>query len=149
MSHDGLIASTEDERTLGETIMVVEDDAEVRRVVCLTLEMQGYRVLAAEHGEHALRLSATETGPIDLLLTDVVLPGLSGPKLYQKLRTRREHLRVLFMSGYDEEVVAGHGLASLDSHFLAKPFSSITLSRKLRLLLRISTQEHQPGHCAD
>lgn len=133
-----------------ETILVVEDEAEVRRVICLTLELQGYRVLAAEGAEQALRLSAVEGGSIDLLLADVILPGMSGPRLYEKLRMTCENLRVLFISGYAGDVLATHGLSDADAPFLAKPFSPATLSRKLRQLLRSGPlRPHYHGRRAD
>ncbi|MGN6545355.1 MAG: response regulator [Aureliella sp.] len=126
-----------------ETILVVEDEPGVRRVIKLILEVQGYRVLAAENVEQALRLAETQGDSVDLLLTDVVLPGMSGPRLYEQLRSTREDLRVLFISGYPEEVLAAHGLCGSEWPFLAKPFTGAALSRVVRQLLRAGPDQAQ------
>src|SRR5215813_4335308 len=85
----------------GETILVVDDEAEVRKLVGAMLTRQGYNVLTAESGELALKTYRKSPQPIDLLLTDVVAPGMSGPMLADQLTDINPKLRVLFMSGYD------------------------------------------------
>lgn len=122
-----------------EVILVVEDEDEVRKVVCLTLELQGYCVLAASGTEQALELVNSSTQPIDLLMTDVVMPELSGPELAGLIRQRIPDLRVLYMSGYSEDALLAHGLVLSEIAFLAKPFSSAALGRKVRQALRQST----------
>ena len=109
----------------GETIMLVEDQEPVRRFARLVLENHGYVVIEAESPDGALALVSRHDGPIDLLLTDVVMPGMSGPQLAVELTARRSGLRTLFMSGYSAEAIAEHDVedawAGVD--FLPKPFS--------------------------
>lgn len=119
-----------------EVILVVEDEDEVRKVICLTLELQGYRVLAAARPEQALTLVHSLEYQIDLLLTDVVMPELSGPELATQIRQLMPQLCVLYISGYSEEALLAHGLSRSEPAFLAKPFSSASLGRKVRQVLR-------------
>lgn len=118
-----------------EIILVVEDEDEVRKVVCLTLELQGYYVLAAARPEQALDLVRSLDYPIDLLLTDVVMPELSGPELFARIRELMAKVRVLYISGYSEEALLAHGVAVTELAFLPKPFSSAALGRKVRQVL--------------
>ena len=118
-----------------EFILVVEDEDEVRKVVCLTLELQGYYVLAAATPEQALDLVQSLDHPIDLLLTDVVMPGLSGPELFARIRVHMPDMRVLYISGYSEDALLAHGVAPREIAFLPKPFSSAALGRKVRQIL--------------
>ncbi|MBP7149340.1 MAG: response regulator [Acidobacteria bacterium] len=115
----------------GPTILVVEDEDLVRNLVCRMLELRGYRVLAAASSEEALNVAAAHAGPIDLLLSDVVLPRLGGRELAVRLREARPALRVLFISGYGDEI-AGE-LGPRDA-FLQKPFASEALHRALQAL---------------
>ena len=114
-----------------ETILVVEDDAAVHQMLVRVLERNGYYVLSARHANDALQASRTHAEPIDLLVTDVVLPRMSGPKLAAALRAARPDLRVLYISGYawdtfeEDDVHPGEP-------FLRKPFSSLELARKVR-----------------
>lgn len=117
------------------TILVVEDEVEVGKVVRLTLELQGYHVISAQDAEAALRLATGHPDQIDLLIADVVMPRMSGAKLFDQLRQSRPTLRVLFISGYSDDILADYGLSSQDQRFLAKPFSSPTLGRRVRELL--------------
>jgi len=119
-----------------ETILVVEDEVEVRRVVTLTLEHQGYRVISAACAAEALDLASSIDRPIDLLLTDVVMPQVSGKQLHDVLSASTPELPVLYISGYREEIVAVHGVAAHPGNFLAKPFAAAALGRKVRHLLR-------------
>lgn len=119
-----------------ETILVVEDEVEVRRVVALTLEHQGYRVISAASAAEAVELALSVEPPIDLLLTDVVLPHVSGKQLHDVLSAKTPELPVLYISGYSDEVVAIHGVAAHLGNFLAKPFAAAALGRKVRNLLR-------------
>jgi PAS domain S-box-containing protein len=105
------------------TILLAEDEDGVRRVAVRVLERLGYRVLAARNAAACLALAAGEPGPIDLLLTDVVMPGLDGRQLHQQLGALRPGLRVLFMSGYAGDVVTHHGVLEDGAAFLQKPFS--------------------------
>jgi CheY-like chemotaxis protein len=123
--------------TLGgtETVLVVDDDASVRSVTASALRRQGYRVLEAESGPSAIGASRAERGRIQLLVTDVVMPHMSGPALADHLRAERTDMRVLFVSGYAEGAVTEHGVLSEGLHILQKPFDIFELARRVRLLL--------------
>jgi two-component system cell cycle sensor histidine kinase/response regulator CckA len=118
-----------------ETIMVVEDDAQIRGLVRGVLDASGYTVLEARRGEEALREGEHHGGPIHLLLTDVVMPGISGRELAERLAARHAGLKVLFMSGYTDQVVVERGMIEARAPFLQKPFSPEALRRKLREVL--------------
>lgn len=121
---------------IGEVVLVVEDEDEVRKVICLTLELQGYTVLAAAKPEEALNIARTHNQSIDLLLADVVMPDCSGPELAAQIRLFLPELRVLYISGYSEDAMLAHGLEADKTAFLPKPFTSAALGRKLRQVLR-------------
>jgi PAS domain S-box-containing protein len=118
-----------------ETILVVEDSPGVRRVAREALERNGYTVLEASDGPAALATAARHPGPIHLLLTDVVLPGLGGPGLARALGETRPELRVLYTSGFSAEASAGHGVIEPDAHYLPKPFAMAALLQKVREVL--------------
>jgi PAS domain S-box-containing protein len=115
-----------------ETILMVEDDIGVRELTRRMLDAQGYTVLVAKNGQTALELAGQQTGPIHLLLTDVVMPGITGTVLAEQLVQSRPELKVLFMSGYTDEAIARHGILEPGLFFLQKPFSPVTLARKVR-----------------
>jgi len=119
----------------GETILLVEDAARVRAVVREILEMSGYAVLEAHHGAEALELSNRHGGPIHLLVTDVVMPQMSGRELAQRLATLRPDLKVLYMSGYTDDAIVRHGVLASGIAFLSKPFTPDALALKVRELL--------------
>ena len=118
-----------------ETILVVEDDPAVLTLSRRALEAQGYLVLAAADAADALRLVERHGGTIQLLLTDVVMPGMSGRDLADQLAARRPGIRVLYMSGYPGDAVVQHGDLPAGSAFLQKPFSPDVLARKVRDVL--------------
>ncbi len=124
-------------KTLGgtETILLVEDEAAVRKIVKRTLESRGYHVIEAVNGEDAIRLSETHKGKIHLLVTDVIMPEMGGRQLAQILRDRTPGFRVLFMSGYTDDAVVRHGIIHETESFLQKPFSSAALIGKVRAML--------------
>ena len=115
-----------------ETVLLAEDEAAVRSLVRRILSKQGYRVIEAEHGAAALHLCETYPEPIDLLLTDVIMPHLSGRKLVERCAVLRPTMRVLYMSGYNEDEIMHHGVREQGMPFLQKPFSPIELARKVR-----------------
>ena len=115
-----------------ETILVLEDEARVRKLVCEVLTGRGYKVLEAVRGEQAVRLAAEHAGQIDLLLTDVVMPEMSGPQVLEQIRVKHPMLKVLFMSGYTDEAMVHHGILDSGAPFLQKPFLPETLARKVR-----------------
>ncbi|HXN46929.1 MAG TPA: response regulator [Bryobacteraceae bacterium] len=123
------------ERPGSETILVVEDDAEVRKLAAEMLSRQGYTVLEAASGPEALRVWKQHASSIDLILTDVVMPSMAGPELAAKLMAERADLKVLYMSGYPEDVMAKHGLTASESTFVHKPFTSDALIHSVRLVL--------------
>jgi CheY-like chemotaxis protein len=118
-----------------ETILVVEDDKEVLDAVCDLLQMQGYVVLKAQQGDEAFHICAQHQGPIHLLLTDVVLPQMSGQELSQRLLLLYPQIKVLYMTGYTIDTILHHGLINQGMHCIQKPFSMHDLFHKLRELL--------------
>jgi CheY-like chemotaxis protein len=118
-----------------ETILLVEDDEAVRNLAKTALEMYGYRVLVAADAGEAQRLAQEYSGSLDLVVTDVVMPGMSGRELVEFLRQHHPQLKVLFMSGYTEDEVLRHGLVHAEVAFLQKPFTPIGLAQKVRDVL--------------
>jgi two-component system cell cycle sensor histidine kinase/response regulator CckA len=121
-------------RTGPETVLVVEDEKELREVATRLLQRQGYTVLVAANAEEAVRLFE-QNESIDVLLTDVVMPGASGVELTRQLVERRPALKVIYMSGYTEEAIVQHGVLNPGIALLHKPFTSETLGRKIREVL--------------
>jgi len=119
----------------GETVLVAEDDPSVRALVKSVLERNGYQVLVAEDGLSALELARLSEGRIDLLLSDVVMPGMNGRALRDALLESYPHLRVLFMSGYTGDVLAGLGELERDVSLIPKPFTPEILLGGIRKLL--------------
>lgn len=118
-----------------ETILLVEDEPGVRQLVRDTLLEHGYRVLEAGQPEQALALALAHTGPIHLLLTDVIMPHMNGRDLYQKVTANRAGLKVLYMSGYTDDIIAHHHVLDQDVAFLQKPFTVYSLLQKVRAVL--------------
>jgi CheY-like chemotaxis protein len=118
-----------------ETVMVVEDDDAVRRLASSVLAAQGYTILEARSADEALEVASRHTGSLDLVLTDVILPGLNGRELYARLAAHSPGLRALFMSGYSGDVVARHGVLEAGVEFIEKPFAMTTLTRRIREVL--------------
>jgi CheY-like chemotaxis protein len=118
-----------------ETILLVEDEEMVRNLAVAVLREKGYIILEANQIEQVLTLVEQHRGQIDLLLTDVVMPQMSGPQLAAQLKIHQPGLKVLFMSGYTDDTVVHHGLQTAQVEFLAKPFSPVTLAAKVRTVL--------------
>lgn len=118
-----------------ETVLIVEDDPSVRTITRKILERRGFEVLVANRGEEALSLLSSRRGPIDLLLTDVVMPGMNGQELFTRAVSTRPDLRALYMSGYAHDVMGRQGLLESDVHFIQKPFTSHDLTAKIRAVL--------------
>jgi CheY-like chemotaxis protein len=118
-----------------ETILLVEDETVVRQLVAEILENAGYTVLPAGDGPSALELLRRRSDPINLLLTDVVMPGMSGPEVAAAVTSMRPGTEVLYMSGYTDSAIGHHGVLEPGIAFLQKPFSADDLTRKVRSLL--------------
>ena len=119
-----------------ETVLLVEDEESVRQLVRDTLEARGYKVLEAEDGEAGLQTAKEFAGTIDVIITDVVMPGMSGRELAQRVTEARPETKVLYLSGYTEEAIAHEGALDPGTAFLQKPFTLQVLSRKVREVLR-------------
>ena len=118
-----------------ETVLLVEDEAAVRESTREFLTRRGYTVLEASNGEDALRVSREYCGPIDLMITDVVMPKMSGPNLAERLWAERPRMKVLFVSGYAEHTILHHGKIDVTARLLQKPFGLNALARKIREVL--------------
>jgi len=118
-----------------ETVLLTEDEDSVRTVATAALERRGYRVLAAADGESAIAISRAFPGRIDLLVTDVVMPGMNGRELAEQLEQMRPGMRVLFVSGYTDDAVLLKGVSLDERTFLQKPFTSLELAKRVRVVL--------------
>src|SRR5205085_12473638 len=123
-----------------KTILLVEDNEIVRRVASRSLQKRGYTVLEADGSEQAIRLAAEKGGTIDLMLTDVIMPGMNGRQLYERLALTCPQMKVLFMSGYSEEIVVHRGILDEGIQFIEKGFTAESLAQKVRQVL----EEPQP-----
>jgi CheY-like chemotaxis protein len=120
-----------------ERVLLVEDDPAVRLLTGALLRGQGYAVTEAPNAEEAEQLLVRDGEGVDLVLSDIVLPGMSGPQLVERLRSKRPTLRVLFMSGYADEAVIRHGILETEVAFIQKPFTPDALARKVRETLDV------------
>jgi CheY-like chemotaxis protein len=118
-----------------ETILLVEDEEGVRSLVRTALSAAGYQVLETTDTEAALTTCASHEGPIDLLLTDVVMPHMSGPVVAEKVTALRPGIKVLYMSGYTDDGIIHHGVLSQEMPFIQKPFSPVAIRKKVREVL--------------
>lgn len=118
-----------------ETVLVVEDQALLRKVVVSMLEQDGYKVLSAQDPQEGLELARAHKGAIDLLISDVIMPGMNGRAFAEQLNLTRPGTKVLFVSGYTENIVSHHGQLEVGSGFLQKPFTYELLGRKVREIL--------------
>jgi len=118
-----------------ETILLVEDDEMIRNLVQKVLKANGYRVLVAANGRDAERVAGQHEGPIHLLMTDVVMPGMNGREVAERLAAARAGLRVLYLSGYTDDAIVHHGVLEPGVAFLQKPFTPAVLGRKVREVL--------------
>ena len=118
-----------------ETVLLVEDEAQVRELAGIALGRAGFTVIEAQRPEEAIALAARHDGPIHLILTDVVMPGMSGRVMVEKLVARRPDARILFMSGYTDDALAPLGVAAGDVAFLHKPFTPRQLADRVREVL--------------
>jgi len=119
-------------RAGGETVVVVDDEPMVREMLCESLREFGYRVLDAGEVGEALEVCRRHDGPIHLLLTDVVLPGMSGRELAERLAPERPEMKIVFMSGYTDDAIVRRGVLAAGVAFLQKPFTLVAMARKVR-----------------
>ncbi len=138
-----VVSETAPQRT--ETILLVEDALRVRAVVREILEMNGYNVLEARHGVEALEISERHQGPIHLMVTDVVMPQMSGRELAQRLQPLRPDMKVLYMSGYTDDAIVRHGVLGAGMAFLSKPFTPDALALKIHEILGTSPRTLDPA----
>ncbi len=129
----------------GETILLMEDNGTVRELVRTILQRAGYHVLAPATLEECRRLFAAESARVDLLLSDVVMPELNGPQLFRELAAQKPGLKVLFMSGYTDEIVSRHGIPEQDFAFIQKPITYHTLTTRVRTVLDAGTGRPPAG----
>ncbi|MGM0454316.1 MAG: response regulator, partial [Thermodesulfobacteriota bacterium] len=120
------------------TVLVAEDEAPVRRLATAMLEKLGYRVLAAENVDDVIAMAKEHPEPIALLLTDVVMPGMKGPEVFQRVAAHHPDIKVLYMSGYTDNVIVHHGILDDGIAFLQKPFSIRALADKVQKVLTAS-----------
>jgi CheY-like chemotaxis protein len=118
-----------------ETILVVEDQGDVRELVANTLRSYGYSVFRAANGDEALSIASERAEPIHLLLTDVMMPGINGRILAERLRLSMPETKVLYMSGHPDAAIGGRGILEPDVAFIRKPFRPETLASKVREVL--------------
>jgi PAS domain S-box-containing protein len=124
-----------DEMKGSETILVVEDDDMLRKIAQKALQLYAYRVLEAKEGVEALRVCEEHQGPIHLILTDVVMPGMGGRELAEQLQSLRPEIKVLYMSGYTDDAIVHHGVLAPGVNFIEKPFLPEALAKKVREVL--------------
>jgi two-component system cell cycle sensor histidine kinase/response regulator CckA len=118
-----------------ETLLLVEDNAGLRKLATRFLEPAGYTVLPAPAGGEAMHVAEHHDGPIHLMLTDVVMPGMSGRQLADRLAEGRPAMKVLYMSGYTDDTIVRHGLLDEKVRFIQKPFTAAALLKKVREVL--------------
>jgi len=127
-----------------ETILLVEDEESLRKLADMFLRDSGYHVLTAADGAQALQVARQYAGPIHLLLTDVVMPGINGRVLAERLAPSQPGMTILYVSGYTDSFIAGHGVLEAGAHLLHKPFTEESLTRKVRELLDANRGERKP-----
>jgi len=119
----------------GETVLVIEDEENVRATTVMILEDFDYHVLEAGNGEEAIEIFKEKGDSIDMLITDVVMPGINGKELAKRLLKIRPELKILYVSGYTDNVIAHHGVLESGANFLQKPFTMNSLNQKVREIL--------------
>jgi CheY-like chemotaxis protein len=128
-----------------EVILLAEDEPAVRELARSLLTRSGYTVLAAPTGEEAVRISASHAGPVHLLVTDVIMPGMNGRVLAERLQAERPGLRVLYMTGYTDDAVVRHGVLDATVALLQKPFTHEAMIARVRQLLDAPVSDRPSG----
>jgi CheY-like chemotaxis protein len=114
---------------------LVEDEESVRGLAAKVLGELGYNVLEAKNGKEAIKMSAQNKGTIHLLLTDLVMPGMSGNEVVKHLAAERPEMKAIYMSGYTDDIISLHGILNQETNFLQKPFSPRALAQMIREML--------------
>jgi CheY-like chemotaxis protein len=135
---EGKMLATQEPAATGKTVLVLDDEPDVRRLVSAMLASSGYTVLTAGDGENAINTFQKSKQPVDLLLLDVVSPGLSGPMVADRIAELQPGLRVLFMSGYEDTSVVRRYVVDKGFALLTKPFTADQLVQKVREVLESS-----------
>ncbi len=133
------IQATHEPIATGKTVLVLEDEPDVRKLVSAMLAVNGYTVLTADDGENAIKTFQRSKQPVDLLLLDVVSPGLCGPMVADRIAELQPGMRVLFMSGYENSNVVRRYVVDQGFALLTKPFTADQLVQKIRELLEPAT----------
>jgi len=120
-----------------ETILIIEDDDSLRALVLNILKRKGYKILEAENGEDAIEVAEAHDGPIDLMITDVVMPKMGGQEVAKLLKQHYPHIKVIYMSGYTDSTIANHGILETGLNFVQKPFTPEVLAGKVREILNL------------
>ena len=143
---ESLVETTEKVERGSQTILIVEDDEALLQVTHRTLKNAGYAILAARSPEEAIRVSEIHPGPIHLMVTDVIMPGINGPQLAVHLSPSRPEMKVLYVSGYTDDTIVPYGVLEPGLAFLQKPFSLKVLARKVSEMLatRLTVATHSP-----
>jgi two-component system cell cycle sensor histidine kinase/response regulator CckA len=131
----GIVKHQQDPIGGSETVLLVEDEESVRELVRETLKGKGYVVMEAADGINGMKVAESHTGKIDILITDVVMPGMSGRELAKRITAARQTTKVLFLSGYTEDAIIHEGVLEPGTAFLQKPFTLQALARKVRDVL--------------
>ena len=143
------IVSLESHKKGSETILLAEDSEALRKLAKSLLEGHGFHVLTASSGEEALERARQHSAPIDLLLTDVVMPGINGRVLAERLQGTRPTTKILYMSGYTDSFIAGHGVLDQKTNLLYKPFTEEQLVERVRKVLDTALEEARVGQIHD
>jgi CheY-like chemotaxis protein len=139
-AHSKVVQKVFNFRSGGETILLVEDDSALRKMAVEVLRDTGYKVVIAQSGAEALKVAAKHRGALDVLLTDVVMPGMTGPELAGKIVAIRPRIQILYMSGYTDDATGHHGLQGRTSRLLQKPFTHEMLVRHVCDALEMSAR---------
>jgi len=112
-------------------VLVVEDDKAMLKIIISMLQRLDYNILAANSPSEAIRISESQISPIDIILTDVIMPQMNGKELVEFLKVKHDTVKVLYMSGYTDEIITERGLLEENAKFISKPFNKETLAAKL------------------